>query len=65
MASDEQRLLGCSPQRGPAISRGIVVVLYRQALDLGLKPFASFEPRFRPRDALRSIVVGGQRAQFL
>ena len=65
MAAEDQRLLRRARQRGPAIAGGIVMVLDRQTLDLGLKPIARFQPGIGPRHALRAVLVGGQRAQFL
>jgi len=64
MTANDQCLLRCAWQRGPAIARGVVVVLNRQAFDLGLKPLARFQPRIRPRHALRAIFVVSQGAQF-
>ena len=65
MATDDQGLLRRAWQRGPAIARGIVVMLDREAGDLGLKPLARFEPGVGPRDTLRAVVVRGESAQLL
>ena len=50
---------GCQRAGLIDIACRIVVVLHGKALDLGLKPFARFEPRIGPRHALRAVVVGG------
>ncbi len=64
MAANQQGLLRFARQSDPAIPGGIVVILYRKAVQLGGEPFARLEPRIGPGHALRAVRVGGERAQF-
>src|SRR5262249_16441732 len=42
-----------------------VVRFNREWFEFGREPFARFEPSVRPGDALRTVIVGSERAEFL
>ena len=65
MTAKDECAIGIAVQRGPGISRGIQVVFHRQLGQLALKPGARLEPRFAPGNALRPVIVGGERAKLL
>ena len=64
MAAEDEGAIGFAAQRRPGVSRGIQVVLHRQLGQLALKPGARLEPGFAPGDALRPVIVRGERAKL-
>jgi hypothetical protein len=63
--STEQNLaLGLAVQRVPLVARLVDVLLDRDAVELPLEPALRPNPRLRPRDALRAVLVAGQLAKL-
>ena len=65
MTAQDEDPVGLTAQCRPRVPSGIHVVLHRQLRQLALKPCSSLEPRFTPRDSLRSMIIRGQRPKLL
>ena len=65
MTAQDEDPLRLAAQCRPRVPSGIQVVLHRQLRQLALKPCSSLEPRFAPRDSLRSMIIRGQRPKLL
>ena len=65
MTAEDEGAIGVAAQRRPGVPGGVEVVLHRQLGQLALKPGSRLEPGFAPGDALRSMIVRGQRAKLL
>ena len=65
MAAEDEGSIGSAGESRPGVACGVVVMLDGEALQFGLEPRAGLEPGRAPRDALRSVVVGGQGAELL
>jgi hypothetical protein len=64
MTSQNKRAFRITSQSGPGVPRGVVVVFYRQAVQLALKPFARRKPDRTPRKALGPKIIGRQGAEL-
>ena len=65
MTAKNKGPIGVAAKGRPGVSRGIEVVLHRQLRQLALKPGSRLEPGFAPGDALRSMIVRGERPKLL
>ncbi len=65
MTAKDEGPIGIAAQRRPGVARGIEVVLHRQLRQLALKPGPRLEPGWAPGNALRSVIVRGQRTKLL
>jgi len=64
MTSQNKRLFRIASKRCPGIPRGIVVMFYRQTLQLVLKPGARLQPNRTPGKALGAKIIGRQSAEL-
>ena len=65
MTAKNEGAIGVAAKSGPGVAGGIEVVLHRQLCQLALEPGARLEPGFAPGNALRSVIVRGERAKLL
>ena len=65
MTPEDEGAIGFATERGPGVSSGVEVVFDRQLCQLALKPGARFEPGFAPGNALRPVIVRGERTKLL
>jgi hypothetical protein len=59
-----KRAFGIAPKRCPGVPGSIVVMLYRQSLQLDLKPLARLQPDRTPGKTLGAEIIGSQSAEL-
>ena len=65
MTAQDEGPLGLAAQRRPGVPGGVEVVFHRQLRQLGLKPGSRLEPGFGPGNALRPVIIRGERTKLL
>jgi hypothetical protein len=65
MAAEKKGFVGGAGERGPVVAGSIVMMLDGKLLEFLGVPFAGAEPGVGPGDALGSVVVGGEGAEFV
>jgi hypothetical protein len=65
MTAEHERAFGGSGQSNPVVPCGVVVMFDGEPAELLLEPCTRAQPDGRPRDALGSVFVRGQRTKLL
>ena len=64
MTTNQQGLLRFARERYPVVSRCVVVMLNRQTGQLGFQPLPGLQPRVRPCNSLRAVLIAREFAQL-